>query len=114
MRSLHINLILKSLNKNKFLIIDARIKNQIILNDEELDFKTFLNISSNKFSIYLFDIKNSKNLYKNEFKFNENQSHINLNDLDNFISFGASPRASINLSLSAKANAFVPFSSSAS
>ena len=52
---------------------------------EELDFKTFLNISSNKFSIYLFDIKNSKNLYKNEFKFNENQSHINLNDLDKFL-----------------------------
>ena len=34
-------------------------------------------------------------------------SSINLNDLDNFISFGASPRASINLSLSAKANAFL-------
>ena len=33
-------------------------------------------------------------------------SSVNLNDLDNFISFGASPRASINLSLSAKANAF--------
>tara|TARA_Y100000766_G_scaffold275522_1_gene278600 strand:+ start:1198 stop:2160 length:963 start_codon:yes stop_codon:yes gene_type:complete len=34
-------------------------------------------------------------------------SSVNLNDLDNFISFGASPRASINLSLSAKANAFL-------
>ena len=34
-------------------------------------------------------------------------SSINLHDLDNFISFGASPRASINLSLSAKANAFL-------
>ena len=33
-------------------------------------------------------------------------SSVNLNELDNFISFGASPRASINLSLSAKANAF--------
>ena len=35
-----------------------------------------------------------------------NPSIINLNELDDFISFGASPRASINLSLSAKANAF--------
>ena len=34
-------------------------------------------------------------------------SSVKLNDLDNFISFGASPRASINLSLSAKANAFL-------
>ena len=34
-------------------------------------------------------------------------SSINLNDLDEYISFGASPRASINLSLASKANAFL-------
>ena len=34
-------------------------------------------------------------------------SSVNLNELDEFISFGASPRASINLSLASKANAFL-------
>ena len=34
-------------------------------------------------------------------------SSVNLNDLDEYISFGASPRASINLSLASKANAFL-------
>ena len=34
-------------------------------------------------------------------------SSINLNDFDEYISFGASPRASINLSLASKANAFL-------
>ena len=34
-------------------------------------------------------------------------SSINLNDLDEYISFGASPRESINLSLASKANAFL-------
>ena len=36
-----------------------------------------------------------------------NPSSIKLDDLKSFISFGASPRASINLSLAAKANAFL-------
>ena len=35
-----------------------------------------------------------------------NPSLVKLDDLTNYISFGASPRASINLSLAAKANAF--------
>ena len=36
-----------------------------------------------------------------------NPSSIDLDDLENYISFGASPRASINLSLSSRANAFL-------
>lgn len=36
-----------------------------------------------------------------------NPSSIKLDELKSFISFGASPRASINLSLAAKANAFL-------
>ena len=34
-------------------------------------------------------------------------SSVGLDDLSNYISFGASPRASINLSLASKANAFL-------
>ena len=36
-----------------------------------------------------------------------NSSSIGLDDVKNYISFGASPRASINLSLAGKANAFM-------
>ena len=36
-----------------------------------------------------------------------NSSSIGLDDVKNYISFGASPRASINLSLAGKANAFI-------
>ena len=36
-----------------------------------------------------------------------NPSSVKLDELKSFISFGASPRASINLSLAAKANAFL-------
>ena len=45
---------------------------------EESDFETFLYISSNQYIIFVDDIKNSKNLYKQEFKID---NEINLDDL---------------------------------
>jgi hypothetical protein len=45
---------------------------------EEPDFETFLYISGNQYSIFVDDKKNSKNLYKQEFKID---NEINLDDL---------------------------------
>ena len=45
---------------------------------EESDFETFLYISRNQYIIFVDDKKNSKNLYKQEFKID---NEINLDDL---------------------------------
>ena len=45
---------------------------------EESDFETFLYISRNQYIIFVYDKKNSKNLYKQEFKID---NEINLDDL---------------------------------
>ena len=45
---------------------------------EEVNFETFLYISKNRYAIFVDDKRNFKNLYKKEFKINE---QINLDDL---------------------------------
>ena len=52
---------------------------------EELDIETYLYISSNEFQIYLFNKKNLKNLYSENFKFNNKNNLIDFNNLDKFL-----------------------------
>ena len=50
----------------------------------QTDFETFLYISRNRYQIFVDDKKNSKNLYKKEFKIND---EINLEDLNHLSKF---------------------------
>tara|TARA_B100000674_G_scaffold239916_1_gene197186 strand:- start:491 stop:1195 length:705 start_codon:yes stop_codon:yes gene_type:complete len=52
---------------------------------EEFDIETYLYISSNEFQIYLFNKKNLKNLYSENFKFNNKNNLIDFNNLDKFL-----------------------------
>ena len=52
---------------------------------EEFDIETYLCISPNEFIIYLYDKKNLKNLYKKNFKLNNNTNLIDFNNLDKFL-----------------------------
>ena len=64
-------------------------------------------ISSTQNEINKISVSESIENYIIEIVFaTRNPSLVKLDDLTNYISFGASPRASINLSLAAKANAF--------
>ena len=64
-------------------------------------------ISSTQNEINKISVSKSIENYIIEIVFaTRNPSLVKLDDLTNYISFGASPRASINLSLAAKANAF--------
>ena len=65
-------------------------------------------ISSIKNSINNITLSESVEKYIVQIVFaSRNSSSIGLDDVKNYISFGASPRASINLSLAGKANAFM-------
>ena len=52
---------------------------------EELDFETFLYISSNRYTIFVDDKRNSKNLYKQEFKIDNEINFDDLNHLSKFL-----------------------------
>ena len=65
-------------------------------------------ITSIKNSINNINLSESVEKYIVQIVFaSRNSSSIGLDDVKNYISFGASPRASINLSLAGKANAFM-------
>ena len=65
-------------------------------------------ITSIKYSINIITLSESVEKYIVQIVFaSRNSSSIGLDDVKNYISFGASPRASINLSLAGKANAFM-------
>ncbi len=53
--------------------------------NKEQELENYLSISPKKFGIYLFEPKSSKNLYKEEFIFNENSNFLNLNELKLFL-----------------------------
>ena len=53
--------------------------------NKEQELENYLSISSKKFGIYLFEPKSSKNLYKEEFIFNENSNFLNLKELKLFL-----------------------------
>ena len=52
---------------------------------EELDFETFLYISRNQYAIFVVDKRNSKNLYKQEFKIDNEINFDDLNYLSKFL-----------------------------
>ena len=52
---------------------------------EELDFEAFLYISENKYKIFVYDKKNSKNLYKQEFKIDNEINQDDLSYLSKFL-----------------------------
>ena len=53
--------------------------------NKEIDFETNLIISYGRFEIYLLDIKNYKNIYQEEFKFDEDSEKIDFNLLSEFL-----------------------------
>ncbi len=53
--------------------------------NKEIDFETNLIISYGRFEIYLLDIKNYKNIYQDEFKFDEDSEKIDFNLLSEFL-----------------------------
>ena len=52
---------------------------------EELDLETYLSLAKNSFSIYVFDKKKLKNIYKNEFKIENNYNSFNFLLLTKFL-----------------------------
>jgi len=53
--------------------------------NKEIDFEIYLIISYGKFEIFLFDIKNYKNIYQEEFKFNDASETLDFDLLNDFL-----------------------------
>ena len=53
--------------------------------NKEIDFETYLIISYGRFEIYLLDVKNYKNIYQEEFKFDEDSEKLDFNLLSEFL-----------------------------
>jgi len=53
--------------------------------NKEIDFETYLIISYGKFEIFLLDIKNYKNIYQEEFRFEDDSKKLDFNLLNEFL-----------------------------